>query len=212
MTPRLRLAMLAITVAGAAAACRKPPAPAPAPVPAPNADSIARAAAVRDSIARADAARRDATARAEAARRDSLARADAARRAAADSAAAVATLAEPIYFDFEIDELRADATGALDRKAALLSASPTLRIRITGHADERGSDEFNLALGQRRAATARRYLVARGIAEYRIEVESYGEQRPVCGASDESCWQRNRRDEFVIVAGAVVIRTSGAAP
>jgi peptidoglycan-associated lipoprotein len=206
MTANFRIVTLALAVAGAAAGCRKAPAPAPAPVPAPNADSIARADAQRDSIARAEAARRDAAARAEIARRDSLARVDAARKVSADSAAALTTLVEPIYFDFEIGELRADAMAALERKAAILISSSTLRLRISGHGDERGSDEFNLALGQRRAAAARRYLVARGVAEYRMEVESFGEQRPTCADDTEPCWQRNRRDEFVITAGFVAIR------
>jgi peptidoglycan-associated lipoprotein len=78
-----------------------------------------------------------------------------------------------------------------------------VQIRIEGNADERGSDEYNLALAQRRSAAARRYLVARGIAEARIEVVSFGKERPVCQEHVETCWQQNRRDEFVITTGTM---------
>jgi len=74
-------------------------------------------------------------------------------------------------------------------------------IRISGHADERGSSEYNLALGQRRAAAAKRYLVERGVAESRVETTSFGEERPACTSADESCYAQNRRDEFEITAG-----------
>ena len=74
-----------------------------------------------------------------------------------------------------------------------------MRIRIEGNADERGSDEYNLALGQRRAASAKRYLVDHGIAADRFDLVSYGEERPVCTEHNEACWQQNRRDDFRIV-------------
>jgi peptidoglycan-associated lipoprotein len=85
----------------------------------------------------------------------------------------------------------------------VLQARPDVRIRIEGNADERGSDEYNLALAQRRSAAAKRYLVARGIADARIEVVSFGKERPVCQEHVESCWQQNRRDEFVITTGSI---------
>jgi peptidoglycan-associated lipoprotein len=115
--------------------------------------------------------------------------------AAVDTAAITA----PIYFDFDKDDIRPDAAATLDRKIPWLQANPGMRIRIEGNADERGSDEYNLALGQRRAAAAKRYLVERGIDASRFDLVSYGEERPVCTEHDESCWQRNRRDDFVIV-------------
>lgn len=110
-----------------------------------------------------------------------------------------AAITAPIYFDFDKDDIRPDAASTLDRKIPWLQANPGMRIRIEGNADERGSDEYNLALGQRRAAAAKRYLVERGIDASRFDLVSYGEERPVCTESDESCWQRNRRDDFVIV-------------
>ncbi len=121
--------------------------------------------------------------------------------APAPAAAVVDTAAitAPIYFDFDKSDIRTDAAATLDRKIPWLQANPGMRIRIEGNADERGSDEYNLALGQRRAAAAKRYLVERGIDEGRFDLVSYGEERPVCTEHDESCWQRNRRDDFVIV-------------
>jgi peptidoglycan-associated lipoprotein len=179
------------------AACHKAPAPAPAPAaaPAPDnsaADARARAAAARtDSIARADAARRDAAARDEAARR---------AREAAD-AAARSTLGAVIYFDLDQDALQPEAEQTLDAKVGVLKSQAALRIRIDGNADDRGSDEYNLALGQRRSAIAKRYLEARGIDASRIEVVSFGKERPACNDAAESCWHQNRRDGFSITAG-----------
>jgi peptidoglycan-associated lipoprotein len=105
----------------------------------------------------------------------------------------------PIYFDFDKSTIRSDAAATLDRKVPWLQANPGMRIRIEGNADERGSDEYNLALGQRRAASAKRYLVDHGIAADRFDLVSYGEERPVCTEHNETCWQQNRRDDFRIV-------------
>jgi peptidoglycan-associated lipoprotein len=105
----------------------------------------------------------------------------------------------PIYFDFDKSTIRPDAASTLDRKLPWLQANPGMRIRIEGNADERGSDEYNLALGQRRAASAKRYLVDHGIAADRFDLVSYGEERPVCTDHNEACWQQNRRDDFRIV-------------
>jgi len=110
-----------------------------------------------------------------------------------------AAITGPIYFDFDKSDIRSDAAATLDRKVPWLQANPGMRIRIEGNADERGSDEYNLALGQRRAAAAKRYLVEKGIDAGRFDLVSYGEERPVCTESNEDCWQRNRRDDFVIV-------------
>jgi peptidoglycan-associated lipoprotein len=105
----------------------------------------------------------------------------------------------PIYFDFDKSTIRSDAAATLDRKVPWLQANPGMRIRIEGNADERGSDEYNLALGQRRAASAKRYLVDHGIAADRFDLVSYGEERPICTEHNEACWQQNRRDDFRIV-------------
>ncbi|MGQ0646783.1 MAG: peptidoglycan-associated lipoprotein Pal [Gemmatimonadaceae bacterium] len=106
----------------------------------------------------------------------------------------------PIYFGFDLSMLTEEARAKLDAKVEFLAAEPTMRIRIDGHADERGSDEYNLALGQRRATAAMRYLIDRGISAERIETVSFGEERPVCSASTEACWTQNRRDEFVVAS------------
>ena len=89
----------------------------------------------------------------------------------------------------------------LDRKASILGANPNVKIQISGHADERGSDEYNLALGNRRAAAAKRYLENKGIDGSRIDVVSYGEERPLNPGHDEAAYAQNRRDEFTITSG-----------
>jgi peptidoglycan-associated lipoprotein len=180
------------------AACHHapPPAATPAPVARVNQDSINRANAMRDSIARADAARRLAAARA-----DSIRRANEAR--AAELTGARAALTQPIHFDFDASEILAADKPVLDRKAGVLGANRPIRIRIEGNTDERGSDEYNLALGMRRASAAKLYLTQRGIDASRIETVSYGEERPVCQDHDESCWARNRRAEFAVLAGDI---------
>jgi peptidoglycan-associated lipoprotein len=195
--PRRSAVALVLTVV-AVAACKAKPAPPPAPVaPAPV---VAAPRVNQDSI---DAARRAAD---EAARRAS---ADAeARRLAAAVAAVRATLAQTIYFDYDKDDIRDDQRATIDAKVPLLATNPALRIRIAGHTDNRGSDEYNLALGQRRSASAKRYLVSRGIAENRIETVSFGEERPAAAGENEEAWARNRRDEFEIIAGGDSIKAS----
>jgi peptidoglycan-associated lipoprotein len=201
MTRTRRIAGLTMAVLSvvAADACHKAPAPQPAPVrppaPGPNADSIRRA--------QDEAARRAAE--------------EAARRRAADSAAAAArnaaaagnvreTLTAAVHFDYDQSDLRSDDRAILDAKIPILQANPTVKIRVAGHTDERGSDEYNLALGQRRAATVKRYLIDHGIADARIETISYGEERPIAQGSDESAYAQNRRAEFEITAGAPTLK------
>lgn len=112
-----------------------------------------------------------------------------------------ATLAQKVYFEYDMDELSAEARGLLDAKIGILVANASVRIRVTGHADERGSDEYNLALGQRRAATIKRYLADRGVDESRIDILSLGEERPEATDGTEEAFRLNRRAEFEIVAG-----------
>src|SRR5437867_2856440 len=83
--------------------------------------------------------------------------------------------------------------------------TPGLRVRISGHCDERGSDEYNLALGNRRATKAKEYLVQHGVDAGRVETGSYGEERPIAQGHDENAWAQNRRDEFEILAGGDVL-------
>jgi peptidoglycan-associated lipoprotein len=155
------------------------PEPAPAPVPAPvqptvNQDSIDRANRLRDSLA-------------------------AAERALAE---ARALLNAPIYFDYDKSEIRSDAKSALDSKLPLLRGNPSMKIRVEGNTDSRGSNEYNMALGLRRANAAKRYLVAQGLDAARFDVVSYGEERPVDQGTTEDAYAKNRRDDFVITVGS----------
>jgi peptidoglycan-associated lipoprotein len=109
-------------------------------------------------------------------------------------------LGNQIHFEYDKSDIRPEDQALLDWKARLLQANPAMTLRISGHADERGSDEYNLALGSRRAAAAKRYLVNKGIAEARIATDSYGEEKPLDPASTEAAWAKNRRDEFSLTA------------
>jgi peptidoglycan-associated lipoprotein len=111
-----------------------------------------------------------------------------------------------IHFDYDKASIRPDDMAMLDQKVAILQANPDLRIRITGHCDERGSDEYNLALGNRRAQAAKQYLVSHGIDASRIETQSFGEERPLVDGHDETAWSQNRRDEFEIISGGDALR------
>ncbi len=209
---RLSLPMtLGVAVILAAAACGGPPPPAPPPQP--NADSIEaarRAQARADSIA-GEQARRDSIARAEA-ERDRIR-----RQREADSLAALRSepeavremLARRVNFDFDRSNIRPRDAQVLDQKLAILQANPALNIEIAGHCDERGSDEYNLALGNRRALSAKQYLTSRGIADNRVSTRSFGEERPMDQGSNEAAWEQNRRDEFTITAGGNVLKRPG---
>jgi peptidoglycan-associated lipoprotein len=112
--------------------------------------------------------------------------------------AARGTIAERIFFDFNRSEIRPDAREVLARKADVLNQFPEIAIRIEGHADERGTVEYNLALGEQRAQAAKAYLVALGIDASRVDTISYGEQRPVDAGHDELSWAINRRAHFLV--------------
>jgi peptidoglycan-associated lipoprotein len=103
-----------------------------------------------------------------------------------------------IFFDTDSSVIRADAQGTLAKQAQWLNQYPTYSITMEGHADERGTREYNLALGARRAAAARDFLVARGISANRIKTISYGKERPVAVCDDISCWSQNRRAVTVL--------------
>jgi len=113
---------------------------------------------------------------------------EAARRAAFED--------EEIHFDFDKYVLTPQAMMILDDKAAYLREHPAVRVLVEGHCDDRGSNEYNLALGDRRANSAKNYLVKSGVAESRITTISYGEEQPLCMQQNESCWYRNRRGHF----------------
>jgi peptidoglycan-associated lipoprotein len=196
---RLPLLLLSALTVALVAACGGSPPPATTATPTVNQDSIdaARRAEEERQRAEADAAKQ----REEAERRrqqqiaDSLA-------ALGRSAEAVRTLlATMIHFDYDKALIRGGDAAVLDQKVAILQANPALRIRISGHCDERGSDEYNLALGNRRATASKQYLVSHGIDAGRIETVSYGEERPIASGHDEEAWAQNRRDEFEILSG-----------
>ena len=152
---------------------------------------------------------------AEQARQDSIRRAEEEERLRrereeAETARARATLEEMIFFDYDESELRPDAQETLARKVTVLRANPNVTLRITGHADERGSIEYNLALGLRRANAVKDYLAGFGIAEGRFTTETMGEDRPLDPGSNESAWARNRRGEFTITAGGERLVSSGS--
>lgn len=110
---------------------------------------------------------------------------------------ALAEVGEKIFFDFDRYELKPASRETLQRKAEALRSLPEIRIVIEGHADERGTIEYNLALGERRANAARRYLIDLGIDPERLAIVSYGEERPAVDGHNEAAWSQNRRDEFV---------------
>ena len=114
----------------------------------------------------------------------------------ADSSARTDGLLGDVYFDFDKYELKDEARDRLSRNADFLKEYSTFTVTIEGHCDERGTNDYNIALGDRRANAARDYLVSLGISGSRVKTLSYGEERPVCTQSDEGCWSRNRRGEF----------------
>jgi peptidoglycan-associated lipoprotein len=103
-----------------------------------------------------------------------------------------------IHFDFDKYDIRPGDAKILDSNAAWLKQNENMLVLIEGHADERGTNEYNLALGERRAKAAMNYLVAQGVQASRITIISYGEERPVCTEKNEACWARNRRAHFLV--------------
>ncbi len=105
-----------------------------------------------------------------------------------------------IYFDFDKYDIRPNDAKTLDGDAAWLKANANNLVLIEGHCDERGTNEYNLALGEKRAKAAMNYLVAQGVQASRITIISYGKERPVCTEKNEACWSKNRRDNFLTKA------------
>jgi len=129
-----------------------------------------------------------------------------AERAIAD---ARATLEQRVHFDYDESAIRSDTQAILREKVAILRASPQVQIRLEGHADERGSTEYNQALGNRRAQSVLDFLTAQGISSGALQATSFGEERPLSTASNESAWAQNRRVEFVITSGGGSINPAG---
>jgi len=107
----------------------------------------------------------------------------------------------PVYFDFDKSKVRPDMRPVLDRKAQFLHDFPSVRIQVEGHCDERGTAEYNIALGHRRAQQTKDYLVSLGVSASRIDTVSYGEERPADPRSQELAWAKNRRAMFNAIGG-----------
>ncbi len=183
---------LAVALLGSAflaTACHHKAAPTTAPQPVTNAPPPppAPAGPNQDSIRAAQAA--------------------AARAAAAAQAAAAAhtrminTMTDMIHFEYNKSDILPGDTEKLAAKVALLRQFPAVHIRITGNCDERGSDDYNIALGMRRASAAKDYMVQQGIDPSRIDIASLGRENPIDPGHDETAWAKNRRDEFEVIAG-----------
>jgi peptidoglycan-associated lipoprotein len=110
----------------------------------------------------------------------------------------VANFGDRIFFEFDRADLTADARGQIDKWATFLKKYPQDTVTIEGHCDERGTREYNLALGERRAAAAKKYLTAVGIDPKRVATISYGKERPAVVGSNEAAWAQNRRDVMVV--------------
>ena len=115
------------------------------------------------------------------------------------AAGALESALQKIYFNFDSAALSDESRANLSKNAELLASQPSVKLQIEGNCDERGSDEYNLALGERRAKAARDYLVNLGVAPDRLSIISYGEEKPADQGHDEAAWAKNRRDEFVII-------------
>jgi len=160
------------------AASAATPAPAaPAPAPAPSASAPSGAAAAAPAAAAAAPAQTP--------------------RPSPKEFMAVAALKE-VYFDFDKYDIRPEDAKTLDANAAWLKSNGENLVLIEGHCDERGTNEYNLALGERRAKATMNYLVSQGIQANRITIISYGEERPVCTEKTEACWAKNRRAAFLV--------------
>lgn len=193
MRPRFRSLLLPALVTVSLGACRAKPAPAPVPVQTsapPPMTMPSDPPRVAPPPVTAPAPDPAAAARALEAARTAMA----------------STLSTAVYFDYDKSDLRDDAKAVLDSKVPILQANKQVRIRITGNTDERGSGEYNLALGQRRAAAARNYLGSRGVEKSRIDIVSYGEEGPAVQGDTEAARSKNRRDEFDIVAGRATMQ------
>ena len=194
--------LLLVGLAVVATACPKPQT-VTTPLPQLNPDSLVTAQRAHDdSVRTAEAAR----ARAEQERLAEQRRNDSVAALARTSELLKQTVAEMIHFDFDKSYVRPGDAEVLDRKVPVLTANSDVRIQIAGNCDERGSDEYNLALGNRRALSAKQYLLSHGIEGGRITTISYGKERPLDPGHNEEAWAKNRNDQLDIVTANVVLR------
>jgi len=186
-------AIVATFVLSACGGSPEPPAP-----PGPTGPTQAEIDAENDSIAAARAAEE---ARLQAERDAERREQDRMNRAAEQ---ARSTLEAVVLFEYDEATITAASERMLRAKLPILRNSPTVRLRLEGHADERGSTEYNLALGNRRAESVREFLAGFGISANRFTTTSFGEERPAVNRSDEAAWAQNRRVAFVITGGQIV--------
>ena len=185
-----RLVLAAIATVLVAAACTpEPPPETPAPT-GPTAEELERMR--QDSIRLVEEA-----AAAERARQEEMARQERARAAEAARQA----LRETVYFDYDKSVIRSDTEQRLRAKLDILRSNPGVQLLMEGHADERGTSEYNIALGNERAESVIQFFAGFGLDGNRFSSVSYGEERPVAQGSSEASWAQNRRVEFVITAG-----------
>ncbi|HEX2208274.1 MAG TPA: peptidoglycan-associated lipoprotein Pal [Longimicrobium sp.] len=196
---KLRHALVCVLIPlTALGACKKRPRTAPAP----DGDTttvIGGGMSAEDSIRMANAERE--RLERERAERERLDR----ERIERETAGAREVLTEIVFFEYDSDEIGSEAEDQLRLKAAVLAANPNVRLRIEGHADQRGSTEYNLALGQRRAEAVRAFLANYGIDPDRFTTVSYGKERPLVEGENEDAWSRNRRAEFAVIGGQVTV-------
>jgi peptidoglycan-associated lipoprotein len=208
----MRYRTLLLTIAGAAVAtaCHSSPPAETAPAQPDTPPPVVAAQPVFNQ----DSA--DAVARARADSVERVRLAEEAREAAADSVERVRVaearsteirneLGVMVHFDVGQAQLQADGREALDRKVAILNANPSVRLKITGACDDRGSSRYNEELGERRAAAVSKYLVGKGIDVARLDRVSTGETAPIDAGDTEAAWAQNRRAEFAIVSGDAVL-------
>ena len=193
-----RRIFVAVLAVGLTLSACSPSAPLPQPTPAPTGPSQEDLDRIRaDSVAAVRAAAEDARREREEAAR--VAREEEARQRAVEDARG--TLTEMVFFEFDMSRITPEAEEVLRQKVAVLRASPDVNMRMEGHADERGSNEYNLALGSRRAESVIAFITGFGVDATRFETISYGEERPMVNRSDEEAWDQNRRVEFVLTGG-----------
>jgi peptidoglycan-associated lipoprotein len=184
MIYRRLLGLAAVFGAMTLAACGSEPPPEPpppAPMAGPDMDSLR---AYEDSVRAA---------------REAEARAAAEREAAMANARQI--LEQRVHFEYDQSRITPEAESILRQKVAILRASPQVRIRLEGHADERGSVEYNQALGNRRAQSVLDFFTTQGLSAANFQTTSFGEERPIAMGSNEAAWAQNRRVEFVIISG-----------
>lgn len=187
-----RLVPAAFVAVVIAAACRpEPPPPPPPPPPGPTPEEV-EAQRIADSIA---AAQMEAARLAEEEERLERERVERRRQLRA-------TLEEMVFFDYDEAAIRIDTRSRLEAKLEILRDHPGVHLRLEGHADERGTSEYNIALGNERAESVVRFLTGYGLEGSRFMSVSYGEESPIARGSNEAAWAQNRRVEFVITDGA----------